>query len=219
LLLIAGTGEFVRSGAQPAEPGILEVLREAYSSLPYDLGLASPQEAEAFTASGVALPGGFFTSREPAYRSFSIKGKTVGVVIFPDIGTAKEAPEQAMARVDALVMSKRAEADLIVGLSPWGYWAEQAYLKSSPRHAVDILLGSGPGVEMPGSAQAGGRTWWVRAYGRGKYVLKIDVESWPEKDGHVWTQNKDIRTEPVVLTDGYVEDVDMLSIIWKAEQQ
>lgn len=216
-MLVAGTNEFSRARATLPDAKTLAVLREAYASLKYDLGIASKDEVAAFKEAKVALPAGFQSTGPLGEKNFTINGKHVCFLIFPEIGSAKEAPEQLMATIEATVRKKRAEADLIVGLSPWGYWAEQAYLKASPRHAVDILLGSGPGVEIPGAAMADGRVWWVRAYGRGKYVLRIDVEKWPSKDDHVWSQNGNIRTEPVVLTDGYVEDIDMLSIVVKAE--
>ncbi|MBU1611679.1 MAG: hypothetical protein KKC99_07525 [Proteobacteria bacterium] len=192
-------------------------MSEAFTTFGYALGLATSEEASFFTDQSVPLPKEFQVIDDLAYRELKITGKTVGIIIFPELKNAKTVPEKTLRSITRMCSDKQKETDLLIGMSPWGYWSEQSYLKSLPLAGVDILLGSGAGVEVAGVAMNNGNTWWCRAYNKGKYVIKIDVESWPSrKKAPLWKEKENIRTEPVVLTDGFVEDNDMLSIIGQA---
>lgn len=216
-LLLAGVNEFVRSRLAAPSKVTFEALSEAYTTFGYDLGVVSADEAQHFIDAAVPLPKGFVAPDTIGYKAFKVDGGTVGVILLPELRGAKEPTAKMLRAVLRMCKEKRKETDLLVGLSPWGYWGEQAYLKTMPKIGVDILLGSGAGVEVAGAAMAKGRIWWNRAFSRGKYVLKIDVDSWPERvEDQIWSENENIHTESIVLTDGYVEDIDTLSIIAKA---
>ncbi len=216
-MLIAGSNEFSRNRV-PAPPLVtLEALREAYTSFDYDLGLLTKEETAFFNTAKLSAPKGFVDTDELGYHEFKVTNGVVGVVIFPGLKGAKVPSKKMTAAVARMCKKKLKQTDLLIGLSTWGYWGEQAYLKAEPNIAVDILLGSGPGVELSGAIMSKGRIWWNRAYGRGKFIIRIDVKKWPTRDGsHQWIDNDNIRAESIVLTDGYEEDKHTLSIIAKA---
>lgn len=216
MLLLAGANEFNRGKAPEPKPIALQAMSESYDFFKYDLGLITTEEAQYFKKDNLPWPKNFIVPNSLQYREFKTPKGIVGVVIFPELNGAKEPGWKLTGAIEKMCREKREETDLLIGLSPWGYWGEQAYLKSMPKHSVDILLGSGPGVEVTGALMADGNILWNRSYSKGKHVLRLDIERWPTDDAPKWKEKSNIRIESVVLTDGYVEDTHIFSIIGKA---
>lgn len=190
-------------------------MSEAYDAFGYDLGLVNSEEAAHFKQATVPFPKAFSEIDGLRYQAFKRNGVRVGVLIFPELKTSKEPGIKMKRAIERMCTQRRKETDLLIGISPWGYWGEQSYLKSMPQNTVDILLGSGPGVEVTGMPMVDGHVWWSRAYARGKHVLRIDIDALP-RSSRIWEENGDIIAQSVVLTDGFVEDTQIFSIIGKA---
>ncbi len=216
-MLIAGSNEFSRNRV-PALPLItLKALSEAYTNLDYDLGLLTKEETDFFCKAKLSPPKGFVDTDELSYREFEVSGGTVGVVIFPGLKGAKVPSKKMTAAITRMCKEKIKQTDLLIGLSTWGYWGEQAYLKDEQNIAMDILLGSGPGVEVSGAIMSNGHVWWNRAYGRGKFIIRLNIKKWPSRNGsHQWIDNNNIHAKSIMLTSEYVEDKNTLAIIAKA---
>ncbi len=187
LLFLAGPGEFHASGGPNlnatdnafSSPKSLEIFASVLFGLGYDLGVLSPGEADSLTARTTAWPPNFLVARELTERVLPLAdGRKVGVLVLPPLPQGQEAPTAGV--VSALAdraESLRQQCGLVIGISPWGYLAESAYVTRFPA-AVDILLGAGPG---PGTDQtaAGGKVLWLRGYTRGKTVQTVTVKAWP----------------------------------------
>lgn len=206
----------MRGRSLAPQPIALQALSETYDVFKYNLGLITSSEAEAFQAADLHWPKSFSVPESLQYNEFKVPSGKIGILVFPELNGAKEPGPKMTRAIERMCKEKRAETDLLIGISPWGYWGEQAYLKSGPKDGVDILLGSGPGVEVTGALMSSDNILWNRSYSRGKHVLRIDIESWPGTKTPKWEEDVNIHSESVVLTDGYVEDTHIFSIIGKA---
>ncbi len=128
------------------------------------------------------LPASFRTMAEvPQTDIIPVAGKRVGIVLFPEPEEYFTATRQDVQAVVNAAESIRSQVDLLVGVSSWGRTNEEFYLGHAAP-VLDILLGTGPGQGMRGQLAAQGATYWVRSLTNGKYMLTLDIRSWPGQE-------------------------------------
>jgi hypothetical protein len=214
LLTLAGGYEFGREALGSKDAESLKALAVSYGMMDYDLGLLTGFELKEFEENGLTPPDRWVHPNEVRFMRLDRGGVAVGVLLFPEIPSDAKTPQQRVLKeIEDILRQQRGKVDLLVGLSPWGLWVEKAYLESGS-DTPDILLGSGPGVEVPGSIMASGRTFWTRPYAKGKSVTRMDILDLPRgKASFAWAENGNIRIESPALTDSYIEDIDVLSAL------
>ncbi len=214
LLTLAGGYEFGREALGSKDAESLKALAVSYGMMGYDLGLLTGFELKEFKENGLTPPDHWVHPDEVRFMRLDRDGVAVGVLLFPEMpAEAKTPPQRVLKEIENILRQQRGKVDLLVGLSPWGLWVEKTYLESGA-DTPDILFGSGPGVEVPGSIIAGGRTFWTRPYAKGKSVTRIDILDLPRgKASFAWAENGNIRIESPALTDSYIEDIDVLSAL------
>lgn len=181
----------------------------------YDLGLLTGAEQKLFEKAGVTPPKAFATADRATYREFTLAGgEKIGVILFPDLPRKSKEPDQRTVKgIEDLVRKHRDEVRLLIGISPWGLWVEQAFMKMKPV-GPHIVLGSGIGTELRGVLRdSKGRIFWSRSSVRGRSVARIDVLQWPEGDDFIWTDNGSIKSDFISLTDQHPENGEVLQII------
>lgn len=213
-LLLGGPFEFVRNPRDGLHPAQADVLVRALEAMNYDFGCLTEFEAELIEDAGFAPPEGWVVLDRGRIVSLdTADGHRVAVVLFPELDKNATAPPKALARtVDNLIQEAREGHDLVVAVSPWGMWAEKSYLQTT-KAGPDILLGAGMGMEIQGALTADARVLWVRAYGKGRSVNRVDLLAWPEADGWTWTMDKTIRAEFGTLRETVPEDPEVLRIL------
>lgn len=212
---VSGGFEFLpEDGKQPTQAK-LKALAEAYSKINFDLGLLSPAEAAALRKAGTTLPGQWVTAPEVTETELPLPaGQKVGFVLLPPLTpTEKEAPKELIRLVSRAVEHQRKTAKIVVAVSPWGYFVELTYLRTLDAVLPDILLGAGPGPGFKGMVAGEGKTYWMRAYGLGKALNRIEVLDWPGRDpGFRWRDEEDIRSLNIGLTDQVRDDTSVSSL-------
>lgn len=144
-------------------------------------------------------------------------GKKAGFIVLPYLEKGSSSlPDELITELTELFKKYKNETDILIGLSPWGYFKEKALL-ASPIFAsapLDILLGSGDGPGMTGTVNADGKTLWVRSYPTGKAVNRIDIFQWPSRDADFkWTSGQNIRWFLQSLRDNVREEPTVLKLI------
>lgn len=214
LLTLAGSCEFGREGLGSKDAESLKALLRSYALLGYDLGLLGGFELKEFSNNGLTPPDGWRHPSRAEFVRLDRGGVRIGVILFPELPAGTPAaPGRVVSDIEAILKAQRGKVDVLIGLSPWGLWIEKAYLESGA-DTPDLLLGSGPGIEVPGNILAKGKTFWIRPYAKGKTVSRIDLLDLPRgRTDFVWAENGNIRFESPALTDSYIEDMDVLSAI------
>ncbi|SKA78411.1 hypothetical protein SAMN02745704_01130 [Paucidesulfovibrio gracilis DSM 16080] len=216
-LVLGGGYEFGRQALGSKDYETLKNLQESYALLGYDLGLLTGFELKEFGDNGLEPPTAWRHPGSVSVVPLTANGVNVAVLLLPELPSGTQTPPERLVRQIETVLSKeREQADIIVALSPWGLWVERAYLESGA-DTPDLLLGSGPGVEVPGVIVAQGKTFWLRPYAKGKTVARIDILQLPSgEEDFTWTENGNIRFETPALTDSYIEDTNILSVLMGA---
>ncbi len=186
-------------------------LAQAHAAMHYELSALMPEEFNWLQKNGATPPAGSAVFA-PTPRSVvrDTPGGAVGFVLLPRLPLGADTPPQQT--VDAVVAEARALAGrtkLVVGLSPWGAVAEDAFLQNAP-HVLDILLGAGPGPGIAGRFTPDGLTFWGRTYGRGKALHVIHIGQWPTRDAAwKWVKDGNLRLQFSSLTQDVPSDQDM----------
>lgn len=185
-------------------------MAKAYALLGYDAGALTPAEAAVLGKAGAAMPKAFAViGPNPDVTTIRVGNIPIGIVRFPALpGADAPLPPELADRTAAAAAKLRGTVRLIVGISGWGTTDEAAFIRSHPG-AVDVLLGSGPGMGSAGSAVRDGKTLWSRAYARGKTVNRLDLFALPDTDRFVWTPQTGYRAEVISLTDRYAAAPDI----------
>ena len=207
---ISGGCEFLPEDRKQPTQAKMKALAEAYSKINFDLGLLIPDEAAAMRKAGVSLPGQWLTVPSVTQAELPLPGGgKVGFVLLPPLSpTEKEPPKDLIGLISKAVEHQRKTAKLVVGVSPWGYFVELTYLRTLDAVLPDILLGAGPGPGFKGMVAGEGKTYWMRAYGLGKALNRLEVLEWPGRDpGFRWRDEGDIRSLNIGLTDQVREDL------------
>ena len=213
LLLFAGGYEFGRKSMGRKDKASMEALKASYEMMQYDLGLITDFEIHEFKDNGLIPPEQWIFAAEPRYVLIEKQGVRIGVILFPELPEGvKEPPIKIVKEIGRIVEDRRNETDILVGISSWGLWVEQAYLQTKTA-IPDLLLGSGPGVEVAGAILNNGKVFWARSAAKGKSVTRIDLTDLPRNNTQfVWAENSNIHFESPALTDSYIEDINVLSV-------
>ena len=176
----------------------------------YDLGVLSPDLAAHLQDSPLAdWP---VVDGDILITTRTLQNKVVAVFFFPNPGTEAEW-EALQQRILEQAADLKEQADLIIGVSPWGKSREQIFLQ---HHSglLDLLLGSGPGGSVNTSAQITKRTLWIRPYSKGKIVNTMFFPDWqnPELDPGQLPPER-ISTETIVLDDSIEADPEITALI------
>ncbi len=201
--------EFLPEDGKMPDQAKLQALATAYSKINFDLGLLTPREAAALRKAGAALPGQWVTAPEVTEVELPLPGgDKVGFVLLPPLTpTEKEPPKELIKLVSRAVAHQRKTAKAVVAVSPWGYFVELTYLRTLDAVLPDILLGAGTGPGFKGMVAGEGKTYWMRAYGLGKALNRLEIMEWPGRDpGFRWSDEKDIRSLNIGLTDQVRDD-------------
>jgi hypothetical protein len=206
-LFVAGPFELAApdGGKVPAmrAPG---AVARAHAAMRYDAMLLTPAD---LALVGDSAPKGLArwttapmqTKGEILARS----GLRIAFVRFPmPTGPDGRPTEQQTREVVAEGFHLRGEADVVIGISPWGVSAEQAFLGhfSGSAQPFDVLLGGGPGPGHGGKMAAGGFTAWLRPYAQGKTVHVIRLENIPKRQRQAQAKREvDVRFDVVSLDD------------------
>lgn len=235
-LTVCGAGEFaadgVRFGASATNPDETDVVRRAYDRLRMDAGFASGPASRRFRAGGGSLPSGFVeVTAEPVTRYFRRGGFRIAVIFFPGPparpaewtpgpslpgGTPNPAaPVDADLSAAVLEAGRRAgDADLVIGVSPWGIEAESA-AASRLNGVFHVLLGAGPGSPFPFHVQedAPGLVW-SRADRRGRSLTVLEFAELPGRaPGHVWIPGLNADGREILLDHTVPEDPDTANLL------
>lgn len=186
----------------------MKALAQAYADLNVDLGLLLPGEAEAMRRAGAGLPRQWLMVSAVTQAERPLPGGgAVGFVLFPPLAPGEtEAPKGLIERIGQAVEALRKKDKLVVGISPWGYFIEQIYLRS-PTPLPDVLFGSGPGPGFKSIIDDSGKCCWIRSYSQGKALNRLDILSWPGRGTDFrWQDNVNLKTLNVGLTEQLQDD-------------
>lgn len=217
MLVLAGAYEFAQFQAQkPPTRKRLEFMVKAFDLLRNDLVYVTPYERGILTQAGVQ-PSKLWrgSNRLEQHMLGKDSAHRVGVLLLPTLPDgATTLPLALVQQIEGAVRTLRAKARLIVAMSPWGYSLEQELLKSDGP-LPDVLLGSGVGIGLVGNISPKGKTLWIRAFTQGKSMSRIDILAWPDHaDANFkWTEEQNVRMTLLGLTDHYMEDSHMLSLM------
>ncbi|MBG0789559.1 MAG: hypothetical protein H0S80_03575 [Desulfovibrionaceae bacterium] len=194
----------MRPGGLPLSRSVLASTSEALSIMGYDVGFLSREEADVLAEADIAPPSWQRTAEAaPVTIVTTSAGDRIGFLRFPALAANLDAPPQDV--VDSLsreIEKCRSGVKLLIGLSDWGWLAEQEYLSGDPKFVPDILFGSGRGSGVNGRIRADGRCLWVRAYDMGRSLAEITILQWPErKNSFAWKPAKNYNTESIGLND------------------
>lgn len=170
----------------------------------YDVGFLSDEEGDALGRMGVTAPSWQQTaSREPFSVITTTGGDRIGFLRFPSLPPGNAEPQKALLeRLAHDIRKYRTEVRLLIGLSDWGWLAEQEYLSGNSGDVPDLLLGSGRGSGVNGRIQADGRCLWVRAYDKGRSIAEITILEWPDRENSfAWNPSRNYKTSSIGMND------------------
>ena len=181
-----------------------QVVGQAYASLEYDAMMITPEDAAVL---GQDMPEALKAWAAPvgkvASRSFERKNLRIGLVYFPVLPSGKEQPSaDQMEEVVKQARALRADGNVVIGVSPWGFAGEKVFLEkyTGPDQPVDILLGGGHGSGERGKLAADGSTAWLRSFSKGKAVNFVRLENISERHKDSYRKpESEVRFELAVL--------------------
>ena len=209
-LVVAGAWEFLPEvSALPPEPDKIPAVAKAHERLAYDAMVLSPAERKLLDDRKAALPkGAVLLDQTPGTRLVKSGNHTIGLVFFPMPKDASApVPDKLMEATAKAAAGLRDTADLIVGVSPWGAFDEEAFINTRPG-AVDVLLGSGGGSGFPARTSKDGKTLWTRAYIKGKTINRLDLLALPPKGdkGFTWKSGDNFTAKVEQLNAAFPQD-------------
>lgn len=198
-------------------PGTATRVRNAYDLLRVDAGGVFASTAQWFRKEGGKLPSGFTeVGAEPVVRRFERGGIRGAVIFFPPIDidhTDRITASPQLASVLAAGRQAR-DADLVIGVSPWGMEAEQSVLPQLEQ-AYHVVLGSGPGAPFPCDVPDNTPGLiWSRADRRGRSLIVLDLLELPGRNPvHAWIQELNVHAREAALDQTVPEDPEMAAVL------
>lgn len=221
VLTVIGAGEFAMDAAWPdptkTGPGTATLVRKAYDLLHVDAGGVFAPTARWFRKEGGKLPSGFAeVGAEPVVRRFERGGFRAAVIFFPTLGIDQAGQITASPQLASVLAAGRQvrDADLLIGVSPWGLEAEQAALPQLGQ-VYHVVLGGGPGAPFPCAVpdNAPGLLW-SRADRRGRSIIVLDLLELPGRNpAHAWIQELNVHAREAVLDQTVPEDPEMAAVL------
>lgn len=219
-LSVVGADEFAPDTElpDPAKTGDAspQAVRAVYDALGTDCGLLSPAAAAWF---GDARPAGFVeAAQKPVTRRLSIGGHSVAVIFFPPLsvgGTAEsETPTPKLLAAVLAAADAASDADLRIGVSPWGFEGEFA-VRQALEQRFHVLLGGGPGAPFAAEVNVGTPgLLWSRADRDGRSLMVIDLLELPRPGApFAWEDGLTMQAKEIRLTSAVPSDPRMEAIL------
>ncbi len=210
LLIVAGTHEFSKGKLVCSQPQA-EILSTLYQTLNYDFLTISAASSTFFEQLKVPLPKHYTLGKQATFQQYETKHGKIGFIFFPELDALQTPSTQMLNDIEQLCTAKRKTVDLLVGISSWGYKNEKQYLHTKSEQRLDLLLGTGSGIELEGRFMADGQILWCRAASLGKSILKIEISNLHNQQ----TQKKEIQTQFLDLDDSIKSDASIEELISK----
>ena len=215
-----GADEFLPDAARlgvESSPALSAVppdrVRQAYDRLGVNSGYLS-SDAAAWFRVGRALPMNFTeVTGEPVIKRLVTGGLSVAVIHFPPlpIGSPPSLLAERIRRVTEAARSV-ADAQLIVGVSPWGLPAEEEALPLL-QGSLHVLVGGGPGPSFSAAPPpTAPELLWVRPGTQGKHVSLIDILSLPAP-GSAWTPGIHVEAREAALSPEIADDPEIAALL------
>jgi len=193
--------------SRPGERVPPALLRAAYEYCSPDAGYLTRDEALLFQETG-KLPRGFAKVADmPVTKRIRIGTADVAVILLPEMSgeTARMTPQLLAASLEA--GQAAADADLVIGVSPWGFTAEGQVLERL-NGVFDVLLGGGPGAPFPIDVTAfAPGVVWARSDGDGRNIIELTFDflpgmqrPWP------WIRGVDVKGRELALDPAIHDD-------------
>jgi hypothetical protein len=213
--MIAGAYELAGFAPDLPQPSPVEVkaMAEAYRRLPYDLVCLAPEEKRLLDAAGEKPAANWITAGEQAQvREMDVGGVRVGIILFPALPQGASGPPGVSVKAIRDKAGRlRERADVVIGVSPWGATAEQAFLDKAAG-SLDVLLGSGPGPGFPARVADDARTVWMRPTSKGHSVDVLRLGKLPREGGRRWAEGELVTVLHQPLDEKFPEDPGLLEL-------
>lgn len=196
-------------------PGIIG---QAYDALGYDAMMLTPADVAVLGQDmPVALKTWMIPPGKVVSKIIERKNMRIGMVYFPVLATPETTPsasDMEAVRKEALAM--RSAVDVIIGISPWGAQAEQAFLDkfNGTSEPLDVLLGGGLGPGNRGILEPNSATAWVRPFPKGKYVSLVRLENIMSQQAESFRKHEpEVRFDVVILDEKTSVDLAMDNLL------
>ena len=184
-----------------------------------DAGFMSARAAGWMEKNARAIPPGFHIVRDaPVSLLAPSPAGSIGLVFFP-YGQGKEGrpTEGQIQSVLSAASALRAQSVLLVGVSPWGYEAEKAFLRQG-EGAFHILLGGGEGMPFAQAiAKECPAILWSRPDSMGRAITEINLMELPPSAASggraQWLEGISFKARLLFLDDSYPADPQMQQIL------
>lgn len=194
------------------------VIGQAYGVLEYDAMMLTPADVAVL---GQDMPVALKTWMVPPGKVVSKiierKNMRIGLVYFPVLTTPEAVPSVAdMEAVRKETLTMRSAVDVIIGISPWGAQAEQAFLDkfNGTSEPLDVLLGGGLGPGNRGILEPNSATAWVRPFSKGKYLSLVRLENIMSRQSESFRKHEpNVRFDVVILDEKIPVDLTMDNLL------
>ena len=215
VLHIVGAHEFPPD-VTPPDPRLTGNLapkdfQRIYTSLHPDIVYLSPAAARWFAP---GTPGNFLeVDSGPVTHTLHVGGLTVAVILFPDLDPSSPAPGRSL-MTDVLAAARAAaNADIRIGVSPWGFQAEYS-VRQALSQAFHLVLGAGPGAPFPLDAAAMAPALWTRAAANGRSLICLDLDTVPPRGcAPDWIPGLTVHASEMYLEQNIPDDPAMLELL------
>lgn len=190
-------------------------MAKIFSLLDYDLARLTADEASALEQAGIDRPEGWLSTEQRHIHRFRLpEGRSIAFVLLPYVERGiYELPLITFRRSQNLIERARAKADMVVGVSPWGFTMEREFAQKATT-LPDILLGSGPGSGLNGQIMREEKLLWVRPYSLGKTANILTILRWPEPGlDFKWVKGYTVRLKVESYSGKFQERPDILELL------
>jgi len=206
---LAGGYEFYRPNQDNLNKKKSQKLLKVFKELNYDLGVLPRKLNETFSVPEKKLIPEWIAQNESIQtKTMVYQDHSVGILIFPKLKekNSKKEFKKVTQKIIQKAKSIRPQVNLLLGISTWGNFRENKFLKNNPA-VLDILLGSGRGPHITGNFLNKNQTVWARPLTKGKTLNQITIPEWPKKGEKItWKPNKNIMTNFIVLNNDIPDD-------------
>lgn len=212
-IVVSGGWEYSDpDGFHTPERPVLQQLSTAYTMLNYDVAFIGQQEAAFLSKLGVGRDKGRKTAQEESLAVHHVAdGRKVGFLRFPSLPPGDDIPSRKLIeKITDAVKRERSRTDLLIGITDWGWVGEREYIGQAPEFMPDLLLGSGLGTGVTGRFDANRRCAWYRPYDKGRTVVEVQVNAWPDRSKPAaWSDPASIQSRSIGLGDKYLDNPDV----------
>lgn len=189
------------SEAEDANQGKIAPNRisQAYTALDITCGYLSLAASRWF---GKSIPPHFLpVADHPVTRRFLCGNVSVAVILFPSLPTESVQAEKKPITAALKAATAVSDADLIIGVSPWGFRAEHGACPALAKR-FHVLLGAGEGAPFAAETLPQSPSLlWSRADHNGRSLMVLDIMDLPRSGIETaWEPGLSFTAREVVLT-------------------